>query len=31
MNRIEKLMKALPEGADAALITSDVNLSLIHI
>ena len=25
MNRIEKLMKALPEGADAALITSDVN------
>ena len=25
MNRIEKLSKALPEGADAALITSDVN------
>ena len=25
MNRIEKLMKALPEGADAALITSEVN------
>ena len=25
MNRIEKLMKALPEGTDAALITSDVN------
>ena len=25
MNCIEKLMKALPEGADAALITSDVN------
>ena len=25
MNRIEKLMKPLPEGADAALITSEVN------
>ena len=25
MNRIEKLMKALPENADAAIITSDVN------
>ena len=25
MNRIERLMKALPEGADAALITSEVN------
>ena len=25
MNRIKKLSKALPEGADAALITSDVN------
>lgn len=25
MNRIEKLMKALPEGVDAALITSEVN------
>ena len=25
MNRIEKLMKALPDGADAALITSEVN------
>ena len=30
MNRIEKLMKALPEGADAALITSDVNRRYFH-